>query len=1063
MTRLQNWPSDAIDRISYRASGLFIWARTACKFIMNGFDRLERLELVLAGSRMADIDSLYTTAIKVSILDSAGDNMNYLRQCLGAVVVTATRTPLSASNLALLLHGQISQNVLERVLLCLTSVLYVDEKLNDAIRISHPSFMDFVTDRSRSGDLCIDLTEQNTIVAERCLSIMAESLRFNICELETSDLFNSDVQNLESRVLVTIRPHLSYSCLYWSSHVVDAQVLILGEGLRRFLFGKELIYWIEALSLLGKLSTAPASLLGLMACLTSNVVQDCRAVANDAYRFVLSFYDAILKSTPHLYISALAFAPSSSGIAQRMRRLFPKLLVITQGAEQEWTPCLRSVWVSSDVTCAVFSPDSRRIVSGSADGKVRVWDAETGDAELEPMVGHSDGVSSVAFSPNGRWIVSGSNDKTIPLWNSETGKMHIGPLRYHTDLVFSVAFSPDSRRVASSSRDKTIHVWDLVTSKSILKLAGHSSGVRSVTFSPDGRRIISGSDDRTMRIWNLQTGELKLDPLHGHSSHVRSVAFSPDGNRVVSSSDDRTVRIWDATTGNTLFGSLRGHSNRVQSVTFSPDSCLIASGSADRTVRIWNANTGDAVFQPLDNHSDSVRAVSFSPDGRRVVSGSKDKTMRIWDVVFGRGDSETRQSYAASKGHAGFVKSVAFSPSGRCVASGSDDRTVRVWEAETGIMILGPLEGHTGTIQSIAFSSDSRWILSSSEDKTARIWDAESGNPVLEPLRGHSGVVLSAVFSPDSHLIASGSQDRTIRIWDVETGKETLGPLVGHSDQVTSVAFSPGGHQLVSGSWDKTVRIWDAYTGQALLEPLLGHSHWVLSVAFSPDGCRIVSGSHDTTLRIWDAGTGNVALDPLQGHGWSVRSVTFSPDGRWIASGSDDGTVRVWNTDTGETVLNPLLGHAGGVASIAFSPDGRRVVSGSWDKTIRIWSVESHISENSHISRFQLGTLHSNLPTGASSSDSATTGTNIQAPPVHTPSDMLLVAGAQLARHLSKNLPGWVTSIEGKPIVWLPPELREVDDSLVSITPTRIRRQPLISFANFVHGSSWASILDRQV
>ncbi|KAG9124994.1 hypothetical protein FRC07_009421, partial [Ceratobasidium sp. 392] len=940
------WPNDAADQLSLRSNGLFIWARTACEFIRIGVNRRERLDQVLAGTHgngsQADLDVLYTTALTATAQGGADQNMKYTLACLGVVVVTASRTPLSVADLAWLLRGRIPRDVLHLVVDRLSSVLYFD-KQTSAIRIAHYSFMDYITDSKRSKELCVGLERQNSILAECCLETMSEGLMFNICGFESSDIFNSDVPDITVRVREAIPPHLSYSCLYWSSHVAATTAGTLDAAIHDFIFGQQLLCWIEALSLLGRLTIALANLLEFVQCPVSERVQDCRAIVNDAYRFVLSFYDPISKSAPHLYISALAFAPANSMIAQRMRPRFPNLLFVTEGAEQNWTPCLRTISASSAVRSIAISSDGRRVVSGCADGAVQVWDAETGDTMLGPLQGHSAVVHSVAISPDSRWIASGADDETIRVWDAQTGDARFNPIQAHSMWVLSVGFSADGSRIVSGSMDATICVWDASTGESVLgPLHGHSHSVRSVAFSPDGKWIVSGSDDKTVQVWDANSGDAVSDPLEGHAGGILSVAFSRNGIMIASGSDDSTVRIWDATTGNPLLAPLQGHSSRVWSVGFSLDSRQVVSGSADRTVRIWDVKTGDPI-RVLDGHSDWVRSVAFAPDGRRVISGSLDKTIRIWDVASG-GDAGTYEESRLVKGHSGDVNSVVFSSDGRHLVSGSDDKTVCIWDAETGKLVLGPLNGHTDWVLCVAFSSDNRRVVSGSDDETVRIWNAETGDAVLEPLQGHSGSVNSVAFSPDCCLIVSGSGDTTIRIWDAETAQAVLEPLTGHTKGVSSVAFSADGLWVVSGSFDQTIRIWDVKTGQVVREPLTGHSDYVRSVAFSADGRRIVSGSDDNTVRIWDAETGDTVLGPLQGHDNWVRSVAFSPDGRWIASGSMDETVRIWDAETGEAVLEPLRGHTNRVMSVAFSPDGRRIASGFEDNTIRIWDAESHIA-----------------------------------------------------------------------------------------------------------------------
>ncbi|KIM29936.1 hypothetical protein M408DRAFT_22388 [Serendipita vermifera MAFF 305830] len=905
-----DWPGEsAIGSLTDLASGLFIYVKTVLKMLERG-ELESTLKRVLSGA--GSIASLYRSILNISFPNPSDEYTHDFRSILGAIIFT--KTPLNIGSLEHLLS--VKPSVMGYICNGLHSVLDFGETL----RIYHQSFVDFLLDPDECpASFLIDRQRENGTLTMACLQIMKSHLHFNICDLESSYTRIQDVQDLDLRVKTHISSYLSYSSCHWAGHLVEAGFDdTLYEALEFFL-NNQFLFWLEVLSLIKRKSGQNATL------------------AMDMQKFVAVFASVIAQSVPHIYLSALPFAPRRLAVSRKYMASYPQTLSILHERYTNW-PTIQSVinGHTSPVISVSFSPDGTRIVSGSVDKTVRVWDAETGETVMELLEGHSGPVNSVSFSLDGTCIVSGSDDNTIRVWDADTGEAMIGPLEGHTGGVWSVSFSPDGTRIVSGSSDKTIRVWNIETGETVIgPLKGHTDPVLSVSFSPDGTRVVSGSDDETLRIWDAETGNMATGPIRGHNSWhtgrlwilgqhhsslgcqdrrysdgpleghrspISSLSFSPDGTRIVSGSSDQTIRVWDAETGDTVMGPLEGHTSSVTSVSFSSDGTRVVSGSWDKNIRVWDAEIDDTAMEPLESHTSLVTSLSSLSDGTRIVTGSYDRTIRlqdsdIGDIVMG-----------PLEGHANFVSSVSFSPDGTRIVSGSWDKTIRVWDTETGNMVMEPLGGHTHWVNSVLFSPDGTRIVSCSGDKTIRVWDAETGETVMGPLEGHDQAVWSVSLSSDGTRIASGSSDMTIRVWDTETGKPTIGPLRGHTDSVWSVSFSPDGRRIVSSSEDKTIRIWNTMTGQTVMGPLNGHISWINSVSFSPDGTRIVSCSGDKTIRVWDAETGETVTRILEDYTSRVNSVSFSPDGARIVSGSPDKTIRVWDAKTGETVMGPLEG-----------------------------------------------------------------------------------------------------------------------------------------------------------
>ena len=235
------------------------------------------------------------------------------------------------------------------------------------------------------------------------------------------------------------------------------------------------------------------------------------------------------------------------------------------------------------VASVSFSSDGKRIVTGSWDSSARIWNAETGRAELK-LLGHGGYVNSSMFSPDGRFVLTASDDRTAKLWDAHTGKV-VRTYGEHGGPVHMASFSPRGDFLVTASEDKIARIWNTESGALLRELKGHTWGVLSAAFSSDGLRVITGSDDNSARIWDAATGELKAT-LEGHTAAVTAVAFAPDGKRVLTASEDFTAKLWDAENNKEIM-NLKGHTRELTSIAFSRDGRYALTGSRDGTAILW--------------------------------------------------------------------------------------------------------------------------------------------------------------------------------------------------------------------------------------------------------------------------------------------------------------------------------------------------------------------------------------------------------------------------------------------------------------------------------------------
>jgi WD40 repeat protein len=300
------------------------------------------------------------------------------------------------------------------------------------------------------------------------------------------------------------------------------------------------------------------------------------------------------------------------------------------------------------VRCVAVAPDGRLGAAGNDEGRVILWDVQSG-FELFSMPVYKNRTTAVAFSPDGGLLAAAGGDErwkdnpasSVHVWDTATGQ-ELRRIEIESGL-FSMTFLPDGRQLLLGGRDY-IRVWEL-DGPSAVSLTSIPEGVfgfdhvRAVAADAEGKVALTGCW-RSPVVWlvNLARAE-KVRKLIGHTSGylmvrkpaVTSLAFAPDGLRAVSGCLDQTACVWSVLTGECKL-VFRGHRGfwgwrGVVGVAWMPDGQRAVSASEDGTLRVWDVSTGEELLRL--RHGGSIRCSAVTPDGRMALTGGRDGVVRV--------------------------------------------------------------------------------------------------------------------------------------------------------------------------------------------------------------------------------------------------------------------------------------------------------------------------------------------------------------------------------------------------------------------------------------------------
>ncbi len=594
-----------------------------------------------------------------------------------------------------------------------------------------------------------------------------------------------------------------------------------------------------------------------------------------------------------------------------------------------------------------FSPDGSRLVTGSLDETLRIWDVETGGVLKSIDAGYA--TRSVRFLPDGETLISASPTE-VKLWDIASGmatrEMDIpfGELlkrRAITEPIISnLAVIPqDGRIIFADTACGKVRVWDVRNKRRLHSIEwSFNPWGSTIATSPGGELIAAGG--ARLGVWETKTYQ-SVHQADSKGEIGLSLSFSPDGAHLATGMGNGKIEVWNTRTWE-VETTIKAHERLVLSIAYSPDGRRLATCGRDDVLKVWDIGTNELVLRSRRPPGPRPSAaIAFSPDGK-LVAAALGNLVDIWEIPGG-------QRKWSPEGHDGPVARVAYSPDGKSLATADWNGTIRLWNSLSGQM-KWEATGPPCQVLQLSFSPDGTTVASVTVEGSYCEWDVGTGKPARAVALSEGRLLAGCAIAGDREAVLTLPDGEVLRL-DLATGLRSVVHLA--SDYATEgpchPALSPDGRVLVQAVGNQ-LRLSDLQTG-SIRETVPHGNERFQFITFSTDSRRLVAlTSRRTTrwwprwpdhrIRVWEVATAreipnHQRVQPVRGS----TACTLSPDGRTLAIHGTGAVVQVIDL---EALWNQRLEiPRGTVSSIAFSDDGEVLAVGSSAGLVYVWPIPS--------------------------------------------------------------------------------------------------------------------------
>ncbi len=631
---------------------------------------------------------------------------------------------------------------------------------------------------------------------------------------------------------------------------------------------------------------------------------------------------------------------------------------------------------SQAVTCLAAVPALKdRLVSGSEDGRVRLWDTANGMPVRD--MGQETPVAGLALRGDGRRVVS-IGPKSARLWNPEDGALVaeiMGDYRPVRDvaradgaLYYARACveyrKQDFREAEEALKRETAVVEGALKAKEMVEktVAEKAEAAAKVVAARTAAEQKATELAAALKTTTDAVAAAKTAAEQAETA-VKQKMAALDQAKAAADKDKENKDLAAAVTKSEqeLADARTAKQNADAALAKANEARTAAEKASQQAMRAVDQSRDQArgpERELADAKNALVGAMNFIPTATAVLERAKatlpasQQAVAAAEALAAQRDMQKQALAAALPATQRGFRAAAFSADGRLLALGCDDNDVMLFDGDRGSPVE-TLETEPSPVTALAFGPDGQ--LFAAAGARLSIWQTPLDWKLIRTIGSDRSRellvdrVLALDFSPDGKFLATAGGVAAgageLKLWNVADGALVREFTPCHNDTIYSVRVSPDGALLATASADRLVKVFRVADGQ-LMQTLAGHGLHVLGVAWSKDGRTLASCGSDQSVKLWNRETGT-ATRTLRGDTYrvgeyrrAVTSLAFVGDTEFIVASGGDRTVRLHRAGGLQDVRCYLGGGSYFYAAVATS-DGKWVIAGGHDGLLHFWNGEN--------------------------------------------------------------------------------------------------------------------------